>query len=359
MDADRRLEEDRRPLLGVAEVLDGFPGRGVREAAVAQGVVRFLGEWPGHVQAALSAACLLLAALLLLGLVVLALAAPGPGDERGCRRTRDLGVGDGPLNVYFLKHANRTWSREELCRVETAARHHPDAKVYLIGLQAEEPSRRRPNLGILSNDSSEERLRVELARRNLNLENLDLVLERFFRGSKLSDSWRNMSLEDLETAARAHVLWNSPGIALDPGMYFGLKHARRFLCDVDPSSVSPVVQGDPRGAEDCKPDKRATIGLGGDLQATGVPCQAFLGFLIGEMSKTRSASEKPYTLKQAAEEFCSKMERCPEVRMVDLGRENTSEVLSCPSIFPEKTSTDLSLVQLEIGSRENHLITTR
>lgn len=32
-------------------------------------------------------------------------------------------------SVYFLKHENRTWTSDELCYIETAARHFPEYNV--------------------------------------------------------------------------------------------------------------------------------------------------------------------------------------------------------------------------------------
>lgn len=45
-----------------------------------------------------------------------------------CRETRN--AEQDSYNVYFMKHENRTWSRKELCYIETTAHKHPELNVY-------------------------------------------------------------------------------------------------------------------------------------------------------------------------------------------------------------------------------------
>lgn len=55
------------------------------------------------------------------------------------------------------------------------------------------------------------------------------------------------------------------------------------------------------GKRDCTPNKLITIDPTIDLQATDVHCQAFLGFLLRELSKNPT---KNYSLKDALDRFC-------------------------------------------------------
>lgn len=55
------------------------------------------------------------------------------------------------------------------------------------------------------------------------------------------------------------------------------------------------------GKRDCTPDKLITIDPAIDLQATNVHCQAFLGFLLREISKNTT---QIYNLKDALDKFC-------------------------------------------------------
>ena len=65
---------------------------------------------------------------------------------------------------------------------------------------------------------------------------------------------------------------------------------------------------------DCMPDKLVTIDPTIDLQATDVHCQAFLGFLIQEISKNTT---QIYSLKDALDKFCPRYtyrEKAPIMR---------------------------------------------
>jgi len=68
------------------------------------------------------------------------------------------------------------------------------------------------------------------------------------------------------------------------------------------------------GKRDCMPDKLITIDPTIDLQATDVHCQAFLGFLIQEISKNAT---QIYSLKDALDKFCPRYtyrEKAPIMR---------------------------------------------
>lgn len=54
--------------------------------------------------------------------------------------------------------------------------------------------------------------------------------------------------------------------------------------------------------DECLPDKLATIEPENDIQLTGVPCQAFMGFIVQEISKNNHNGK--YTLKEAVEKYC-------------------------------------------------------
>lgn len=48
--------------------------------------------------------------------------------------------------------------------------------------------------------------------------------------SVLVNAYDYLSSEMLELAARAHVLWNFPGVALDPMIQTDLASLKKYLC---------------------------------------------------------------------------------------------------------------------------------
>ncbi|KZC05715.1 hypothetical protein WN55_04655, partial [Dufourea novaeangliae] len=307
-----------------------FPGE--PETPIIKGVVNQLRKWPTDLFCAFLAVCLIIASLVFLVLITVAVCLPAVLANR-CR-IEDISITEieTSSNVYFFKLGNRDWSTKEFCYMETAARRHPDLTVYLINLLKEEPvvknndpignktsletklhgSFTNPSMNLTPEERIRERLRIE----NGNIKNVNLSIEKFFRGSKLSRIARSLSDEVLEMAAKAQLLWSVPGIVIKPNMYCSLDSVKRFLCN--------------QKKEHCLPDKLATIEPENDIQATGIPCQAFMGFLVEEIS--RSKFDGSYTLKEAIEKYCPRSYYCPELRILDRSIKCPFDSLDCPTV---------------------------
>ncbi|XP_031832710.1 uncharacterized protein LOC116427017 isoform X2 [Nomia melanderi] len=311
------------------------------EAPIIRGVANQLRKWPTDLFYAFLAVCLVIGSLVLLVFVTVIVCLPTVVGNR-VEDDRIIET-NASSNVYFFKLENRNWSTREFCYIETAARRNPDLNVYLIALLREEPVEARPNdakgnklhsesktNGFLvdnrysSKGNPEDRLRERLTIKNDNIKNIDLSVEKFFRSSKLSRIARGLKDDILEMAAKAQLLWSVPGIALKPSMYCALDTVKRFLCN--------------RNEDRCLPDKLATIEPENDIQATGVPCQAFMGFLVQEIS--RSDFHGNYTLREAIRKYCSRLYYCPEIRILDANSQCSSNFLDCPTVYSSILTQD-------------------
>ncbi|XP_076161605.1 uncharacterized protein LOC143143792 isoform X1 [Ptiloglossa arizonensis] len=312
------------------------------DTPIINGVVNQLRRWPRDLFFAFLAACLIIGSLVSLIFITVAVCLPTVVDSR-CR-TEEISITEieASLNVYFFKLENRKWSTREFCYIETAARKHPDLKVFMINLLKEEPLKRDSNESIGNkttlkskpNDyftsshplelTPEEQLRERLALENTNIKNVDISIDKFFKGSKLFHVARHLKDEVLEMAAKAQLLWTTPGIALKPRMFCALDSMKQFLCN--------------RKKDECLPDKLATIEPGNDVQLTGVPCQAFMGFLVQEIS--RGDINRKYTLMEAVQKFCPRLYYCPEIRILDSKTDCPTESLNCPTIYSSDITQD-------------------
>ncbi|CAK9834039.1 hypothetical protein ANTRET_LOCUS10630 [Anthophora retusa] len=303
------------------------------ETPIIKGVVNQLRKWPADVFFAFLAACLIVASLLFLIFVTVAIYVPTVVGNRleGISIVDGLGASS---NVYFFKLSNQNWTTEEFCYIETAARRHPDFNVYLINLikdqpimtSLNEPVINRTKLESASNDSNsyrsstltpEDSLRQRLVQENGNIRNINVSIDKFFRGSKLSKIAKMLDDKLLEMAAKAQLLWNVPGVALRPNMFCSLDAMKVFLCNKK---------------DQCLSDKMATIVPENDIQLTGVPCQAFMGFIVQEISK--NYYNKNYTLKEAVERYCPRLRYCPEIRILDSKPKCLTEDFDCPHVYP-------------------------
>ncbi|XP_076680894.1 uncharacterized protein LOC143375553 isoform X1 [Andrena cerasifolii] len=319
---------------------------GYCETPIVKGVVSQLRRWPADLFYAFVAACFIIGSLVFLIFVTVAVCLPTVAGNR-LGEISILEIETSP-NVYFFKLGNRQWSTREFCYIETAAHKHPDLNVYLINLLKEEPLGKRSNevsrnetkLETRLNDSlstshlspgltPEERLRERLVLANGNIRIINVSVEKFFKGSKLSMGARALDDESLEMAAKTHLLWSIPGIALKPSMYCALDSVKRFLCN--------------RNKTECLPDKLATIEPENGIQATGVPCQAFVGFLLQEISKGHLRGK--YTLKDAVDKYCPRAHYCPEIRILDATAKCPTEAIDCPIVY----STTISQVDPNPG----------
>ena len=300
------------------------------ETPIIKGVVNQLRKWPTDLFFAFLAACLILGSLVFLIFVTVAVSLP---TVVCCREEEMAMLEMGPSpSVYFLKLGNQNWSTMDLCYIETAAYRHPDLNIYLIKLTREEPFGASFNESIVNKTNSESRqydsslltmedkLRERLARANSNIKNINVSIDRFFKGSKLSKIVRELNDETLEIAAKSQLLWSVPGIAIQPNMFCNLDSLKEFLCNRKKENQ-----------EECLPDKLATIEPDNDIQITGVPCQAFMGFLLQEISKKYQNGK--FTLREALKKYCPRSHYCPEIRILDTKTKCPTDALNCPLIY--------------------------
>ncbi|XP_033214652.1 uncharacterized protein LOC117171433 isoform X2 [Belonocnema kinseyi] len=300
-------------------------------------------KWPSHLFATFLAGCFIVAIIFIFILITVIFSIPA--DHHRCRKARNVEIEESH-NVYFVKHENRTWSRKELCYMETAARRHPDLHVYMINLVSENPqenesqvsprviekqelnsfsgfinlSEQEKSFAISRTLKPEMILRKKIAYYNSNVRNIDLSTEWFFEGSMLSNVYKMLSSEMVEIAAKIYLLWNYPGVALNPVMHNSLNDLQQYFCDKTK-------------------DFDFTIELKGELQASGIPCHAFAGFLMQEIIKNRFFDQQ-HGLKRALNDFCPRIQQCPGVRILKIKSNYLSSGLFCPTIYPDGLFTD-------------------
>ncbi|XP_017762865.1 PREDICTED: uncharacterized protein LOC108552722 [Eufriesea mexicana] len=301
------------------------------ETPIIKGVVNRLQKWPADLFVAFMAACLIIGSLVFLIFLTVAICVPTVVGNR-IEEISFLEVGASP-NAYFFKLENQNWSTTDYCYIETAARRYPEFNVYLINLMKEEPNKEGLNQSSInrtrlesrlsdSNNyhssilSPEDRLRQRLVLGNGNIRNINVSIDKFFKGSKLSKVAKQLDDEVLEIAAKAQLLWSVPGIALKPSMFCNLDSMKNFLCN---------------SKDKCLPDKLATIEPENDIQLTGVPCQAFMGFVVQEIS--RNSYNGKYTLREAVERYCPRLYYCPEIRIVNPKPKCPTDALNCPIVY--------------------------
>ncbi|XP_006611019.1 uncharacterized protein LOC122711267 isoform X1 [Apis laboriosa] len=310
------------------------------ETPIIKGVVNQLRKWPADLFFAFLAACLIIGSVVFLIFVTVAICVPTVVGNR-CPRKRfsleDISILEvgASSNAYFIKLDNQNWSTTDYCYIETAARKHPEFNIYLINLMRDEPNKESSNRSSIdrtklesrSNDSNnytrspilsaEDRLRQRLVAGNENIRNINVSIDKFFKGSKLSKVAKKLGDEVLEIAAKAQLLWSVPGVALKPNMFCSLDFVKSFLCN--------------NNKEECLPDKLATIEPENDIQLTGVPCQAFMGFVVQEISKNHHNGK--HTLREAVEKYCPRLYYCPEIRILNSRPKCPTDALNCPTVY--------------------------
>ncbi|XP_033187109.2 uncharacterized protein LOC117243207 isoform X1 [Bombus vosnesenskii] len=309
------------------------------ETPIIKGVVNQLRKWPADVMFAFLAACLIIGSLVFLIFLTVAICAPTVvGNRIGGISNLQVGAS----NAYFFKLDNQNWSTTDYCYIETAARRHPDFNVYLINLIKEEPNKGRLNQPSINgtrlesklNDSNnyhswissrEDRLREQLVLANGNIRNVNVSIDKFFKGSKLWKIAKELDDQVLEIAAKAQLLWSVPGVVLKPNMFCNLDSMKSYLCK------SIMFCSSNSNKDECLPDKLATIEPENDIQLTGVPCQAFMGFIVQEISKNNHNGK--YTLKEAVEKYCPRLYYCPEIRILNSSPKCPTNALNCPIVY--------------------------
>ncbi|XP_011138863.2 uncharacterized protein LOC105182833 isoform X2 [Harpegnathos saltator] len=305
----KHLNEDKLPFISdesQAETKVKFPYVHIRRP-ISKGVANHLSRWPNELSSLFVVACLIMSLILVTFVTLVMMIICSPAAKYKC----DLGsfVDERAFNVYFVKETTQTWSREEFCYIETAARKYPALNIYLVNLIR--------TSGVRLN-TPEVHLRTALITHNANICDGDFSIDELFSRSKLSNIAGGFSNELLLLAAKAYLLWNSPGIAMHPSAYCNLATINRPLCNRE-------------GVQDCvTPNISVAIDLTLDLQATEVHCQAFLGFLLQELSKNVT---RIYSMKDALDKFCLRIDKCPEVRMLDLRSACSVNDLNCPTVY--------------------------
>ncbi|XP_011864950.1 PREDICTED: uncharacterized protein LOC105560434 [Vollenhovia emeryi] len=319
------FNEDRLPFLDEDknEGIDDLPYvyvedqiRTVRHNLMLKGVANQLRRWPNDLFSSFMAACLVTSSFVLFVFVTVIFCSPIASDVN-CWYGLKISEDKCSFNVYFVKEAAQLWSGKEFCYIEAAAREQPNVNIHLINLMR---ASSMPN-------TSEVYLKMALATQNANIHIADLPIDEFFSKTELSSVARNLSNESLLMAARAYLLWNFPGVAMHPSAYCNL-------------SIINKSRWNKVGKRDCTPDELITIDPTIDLQATDVHCQAFLGLLLREISKNAT---EIYSLKDALDKFCPRIDKCPEVRVLDLKSQCSVNVFDCPTVYTSGKSWELTL----------------
>ncbi|KAJ8664344.1 hypothetical protein QAD02_006006 [Eretmocerus hayati] len=344
-----------------------------RARTVAAGALHMLklnwapGSERSQLRSALIAACLLSLGLGLLLLLPAAMAITSSYSHRQiCHPLARTSFGhdnEESTNVYFLKHENRSWTSEELCHIETAARRYPEFNILMINLRGTGNRDQKHNWNFEfsnlaeANDlhdnenviesSKKENSRI-LSNRLMeipNVVNFDVELRRFFAGSALAKEIENLDGHDIETAARFQAIWDAPGISLDP---LGI-HQLQEIRDLDGRRRKEAM---------------VSVQIESDFQATSVPCHSFIGQIINEISKG-SFMDRKTALEHVLENFCPSGGNCSGVRVIDPSSTNPGISTTCPIVDSanakanrDKISSKGSIPQGTLGinnARENIL----
>ncbi|XP_029173340.1 uncharacterized protein LOC114942193 isoform X1 [Nylanderia fulva] len=312
------LDEDRLPFFldeSEAKIVDlpymyfEGPIQGAQyNSPMLKGVAHQLRRWPNDLFSSFIAACLIISGLVLFAFITAIFCTPVTSNDNYCEY--NMLEDEHSFNVYFVKEAGQVWSRKEFCYIEAAAREQPDLNIHLINLMRTSDTLNIP----------EAHIKMALATQNTNIHIADLSIDEFFSKSNLSNIAKSLSNGLLLMAARAYLLWNSPGVAMHPSAYCNLSSINKFRWSKEEK-------------RNYTPNKLFTIDPTIDLQATGIQCQAFLGFLLQEISKNAT---QIYNLKDVLHKFCPRIDKCPEVQILDLKSRCSVNVLDCPTVLPTR-----------------------
>ncbi|XP_018344013.1 PREDICTED: uncharacterized protein LOC108749674 isoform X1 [Trachymyrmex septentrionalis] len=311
------LNEDKNKIIDLPYVYIEDPIRSIQHhSLMLKGTANHLRRWPNDLFSSFMAACLVLLSFIFLAFVTAIFCSPITNTDNCCDELK-ISEDECSINVYFVKEATQVWSGKEFCYIEAAAREQPNLNVYLINLM-----RTSSTL-----NTSEIYLKMALTTQNANIHIAEILINKFFSKTKLSSIAKNLNNELLLMAARAYLLWNFPGVAMHPSAYCNL-------------SVINKSRWNKVGKRDCMPDKLVTIDPTIDLQATDVHCQAFLGFLMQEISKNAT---QIYSLKDALNKFCPRIDNCTEVRVLDLKSHCSVNAFDCPTVYKSGKSWELTI----------------
>ncbi|XP_035741086.1 uncharacterized protein LOC118449953 isoform X1 [Vespa mandarinia] len=316
----------------------GFPKLN-SENAIMKGVVKQLEKWPSYLFFVFFIACVIMVNLVLLIIVSVTLSLPTNSTNTDNHREE---FNKRSINVYSVRQEDRTWSMMDLCHIESAARENPELNIHLISLHKKtdkedsmkdfivtkkfEPEIRSITNAIdLQNKATrslwimrEDRLRYQITHKYENIKNHDIIVDNFFQGTNLSKVAGNLNNKILKIATEAYFIWNSSGIALDPKLYCNLKYISQVMCKKE--------------NEKCVFDGLATIDPQNDIQAAGVPCQAFIGYFINDIAKNESI-RKEGALFKSINKFCPQIHSCNEIRILKYIRTCSLETLKCPIVY--------------------------
>ncbi|KAI4503946.1 hypothetical protein M0802_001349 [Mischocyttarus mexicanus] len=309
------------------------------ETVVMKGVVKQLEKWPSYIFFAFLIGCIIIVNLVLLIIATVTFSLP---TNTTYVNNRDE-INRRSINVYSVKQEDYIWSMIDLCYIESAARENPELNINLINIYKEKPKedinqdvlitkKFEPEISEVKNTIDlrnkakrslrimrETRLIDKLVRKYENVNTQNIIVENFFQGTNLSKVIGNLNNQILKLATEAYFIWNSSGIAINPKLYCNLKYISNLMCKKNE-------------IEKCVFDALATIDPQNDIQAAGVPCQAFLGYFINEISKNDSIhKEKP--LLKSINSFCPRTQSCNQIRILKDVKTCKLDISKCPTIY--------------------------
>ncbi|XP_014233973.1 uncharacterized protein LOC106657142 [Trichogramma pretiosum] len=291
-----------------------------RRRIVLLGVSRTLREWPSKLFQGLVVGAVL--SLIVFGLTVLCILGP-----QTCHAARvsggncDLGA---PTNLHFIKHENRSWSRDDYCHIETVARSYPRHNIFVTNLL--ENYDERPGLSstidyqlffdhlttMVPSRNIEDEMQSKL-KKIPNVRIVNVSIEDFFKRSSLRKRVWQLTRDQLELAAKYQIIWNSPGISLEPSAAWQLDNLDHLINKID-----------------CEPD--ASIQLDSDLQASSASCQSFVGLVMNQIARDGGFFDRRSLLKRSLEYYCPESNGCSGVRILQAASAPNENYTNCPSI---------------------------
>ncbi|XP_043673981.1 uncharacterized protein LOC122631868 isoform X3 [Vespula pensylvanica] len=258
------------------------------KSAIMKGVVKQLEKWPSYLFFVFFIACVIIVNLVLLIIVSATLSLPTNTTNIGNREN----FNKRSINVYSVKQEDRIWSMMDLCHIESAARENPELNIHLINLHKKNRKE----------DSTQ-----------------DFIVTR-----KLEPEIRSVTNAiDLQNKA-TRSLW----IMREARLRDQIAHKYENVKNHD-ITVDNFFQG--KQNEECVPDGLATIDPQNNIQAAGVPCQAFIGYFINDISKNESIRKEGALLK-SINKFCPQIHSCNEVRILDKVKTCRLNILKCPIV---------------------------
>ncbi|OXU21995.1 hypothetical protein TSAR_016566 [Trichomalopsis sarcophagae] len=212
-------------------------------------------------------------------------------------------------SVYFVKHQDKIWTSEELCSIETAAHLYPQYNIVIVNLL-------RDNSPIAVSPEDNVDITRRLAKKLSNVRSVDTSARKFFAKSVMSKRIQadDLRSEEIESAAKFQLIWDSPGVSLEPLLVHQLESIQPYFADKDEVDLDASVQID------------------ADFQATSVPCQSFIGFVLDRMAKpATSFADRRALMESTLSQYCNRITGCNGVRIVKSISKKLFNV-SCPIV---------------------------